>query len=410
MSLLPLSMILGFVVPPSAGFLSAAKSQHHAARYPEPPMPTSTRIIDSKVTSSALFMEVDTVLISQLVVGATLATVTDPLEEMVFNKTAVLRGDDETDNDLQAAFWYGAADSITVAARTYLVVLIGGVATQVFDWNLPIEADLREAAPAVAVTVWVALTLCTIKQTLFSRLIEGRNLGRIKLYDRLLDFVVAIGATAFLVDELKIDAGMGMQSLLAGSGVGALAFSLASKDLAQHIVGGLTVQAWDAFDVGDDILLGDGTAGTITKIGLVETELVGYDNVPIRIPNSQLASERVSNMSRIKLSRVYQNLRFEYSDLDILPDLLNDIKEEITASCPKLILDGSKPFQALLSAYETDHVEAYVNCHFVIPPGTDEFVNNRQQVLLAIARALKKNGVKIALPAIVYETKDPKIL
>lgn len=62
------------------------------------------------------------------------------------------------------------------------------------------------------------------------------------------------------------------------------------------------LQAWDAFKEGDDILLGDGTAGTVNKIGLVETELVGYDNVAIRIPNSELATQRVSNMSRISLS------------------------------------------------------------------------------------------------------------
>jgi len=33
---------------------------------------------------------------------------------------------------------------------------------------------------------------------------------------------------------------------------------------------------------------------------------------------------------------------------------LNDIKQEIKESCPKLILHGSKPFQALLFSYETD--------------------------------------------------------
>ena len=284
-------------------------------------------------------------------------------------------------------------------------MLLVDVASDVFDWNLPIQADLRVAAPSVALTIWAALTLCTIKRTLFIQSIDGINLGRIELYDRLLDFVIGIAVAAFLVDELQIDVSMGIQSLLAGSGVGALAFSLASKDLAQQIVGGFVIQAWDAFHVGDDILLGDGTAGTVTKIGLVETELVGYDNIAVRIPNSQLSSERVSNMSRIKLSRVYQTIRLQYSDLDKLPDILNDIKLEIQSSCPALILDGSKPFQALLSEYKNDHVEAFINCHFAIPPGSDEYFNNRQQVLLAIARALKKSDVKIALPAIVYQTK-----
>jgi small-conductance mechanosensitive channel len=374
-------------------FLAAATNQRYPAHLRNP---------------SALFM--DTELLMQLAVGGTLATVTDPLEEMIFNQTAIFRKGGADDEGFRSStFWFGAADSITVSARTYVLLLLTDVASNAFNWNLPIQADLRETAPHVALTIWAALTISTIKRALFIQRIEGLRLGRIELYDRLLDFVIGIAVAAFLVDELQIDVSMGVQSLLAGSGVGALAFSLASKDLAQQIVGGLVVQAWDAFQVGDDIRLGDGTAGTVAKIGLVETEIVGYDNIAIRIPNSQLSSERVSNMSRIKLSRVFQTIRLQYSDLDKLPDILSDIKLEIKASCPKLILDGSKPFQALLSEYKNDHMEAFVNCHFTIPPGSDEYFNNRQQVLLAIARALKKNDVKIALPAIVYQTKDQTI-
>jgi MscS family membrane protein len=203
---------------------------------------------------------------------------------------------------------------------------------------------------------------------------------------------------------------MGLQSVLTGSGIGAIAFSLASKDLAQHIVGGFVIQTWDAFDVGDDIKLGDGTEGTVLKIGLVETEIVGYDNISIKIPNSQLTSQRVSNLSRIKRSRVEQLLRFKYSDLDLLPLVLDDIKDEIKTTCsPKLILDGSKPFRSALTGYQADHIQAVVSCHFDIPPGTCEYVDCRQEVLLAIARALEKNNVTFALPSIVYKTSGSSI-
>jgi small-conductance mechanosensitive channel len=39
---------------------------------------------------------------------------------------------------------------------------------------------------------------------------------------------------------------------------------------------------------------GLGPKGTVLKIGLVETELCGYDNIVTMIPNSQLSKVRVS--------------------------------------------------------------------------------------------------------------------
>ena len=352
-------------------------------------------------------MAIDTELITELVISGTLGLVTDPLVEMLFNVTELTRNDND---DFETTFAFGIANSISLAARLFFFVLLASLAVDELHLYVPIGVDLREADPKLAATIWAAGSLSTIKRTLFLRAIDGRKLGRVTLYDRLLDFLIGLVTAALILDELQIDVGMGLQSVLAGSGFGALAFSLASKDLATQIVSGFVAQAWDAFKVGDDIILGDGTAGTVSKIGLVETEIVGYDNIATRIPNSQLATERISNVSRIKQSRVYQTLRFQYSDLDKLPIVLNDIKEEIKASCPKVILDGSKPFQAVLSQYETDHVQAYVNCHFNISPGTDEYVNIRQLALLTIARALKKYDIQIALPSIVYQTNDPNML
>jgi len=72
--------------------------------------------------------------------------------------------------------------------------------------------------------------------------------------------------------------------------------------------------------------------------------------------------------------------------------------EEIEASCPKLDR-GS----AMLKSYEADHIQTEVNYHFDIPPGNVvEYGSNREQVLLAIGRAIEKNNVTFAIPAINY--------
>jgi len=151
---------------------------------------------------------------------------------------------------------------------------------------------------------------------------------------------------------------------------------------------------------GDKVRLGDGTEGVVLEIGLVETMIRGWDNIVTRIPNAQLTSARISNLSRVNQSRLKQYLRFQYKDLDQLPDVLSDIKEEIRLSCPKLIPE--KSFYAVLVSYEADHIRTLILAHFSIKPVTREFVYNRQEFLLAIARATKRHNVSFALPSMVY--------
>jgi len=366
---------------------------------------TKGRLLLATKSSSSSLSALDQQLLTDLSIAGALGVFTDPVVERIFNITHIRHsGLDEV--KFRDTFFFGAADSVSTAARIFGVLILVDLVVTEFGFQLPFEADLGQVAPIVAACLWVALTLSAIKKTVFLQGIAGRKLGRVALYDKLIDFFIAIISVAVVLDVLDLDVGMGLQSVIAGSGVGALVFSLASKDLAQALIGGFIVQAWDAFEVGDDIRLGDGTEGTVKQIGLVETEIIGYDNIAIKIPNSQLTNTRVSNLSRIQRSRVFQTLRFSYADLPKLPKLLDDIKSEIRASCPKLITDGSKPFQGILTAYEADHIQATVNCHFDIPPSTGEFAENRQEVLLAISRALERNEVRFALPSIVYRSKE----
>ena len=76
-------------------------------------------------------------------------------------------------------------------------------------------------------------------------------------------------------------------------------------------------------------------------------------------------------MSRMTRSRFQHALRFQYKDIEELSKILGDILEAIQATCsPSLITDGSKPFQAVLTKYEPNHIEAQVTRHSTVPPGS----------------------------------------
>jgi hypothetical protein len=90
-----------------------------------------------------------------------------------------------------------------------------------------------------------------------------------------------------------------------------------------------------------------------------------------------------------------------------MEDVVKAIKDKICASCPKLITDGLLPLHVHFNDFKDDHLEMAVNVNFNFSASIgDEYLDNRQVVLQAIARAVKKNFVKFALPNCVIKNLD----
>jgi small-conductance mechanosensitive channel len=133
----------------------------------------------------------------------------------------------------------------------------------------------------------------------------------------------------------------------------------------------------------------------LSACSLVRTKILQYDMSVLDIANSNLSGQRVINMSRVGHSKITTTLRFKYQDVQKLPDALDKVKAEIEKSCPTLITKG-KPFRAKITSFERDHVEATVDCRFELPPFGDEFWGTRQNMFLAIDRAVTSCGLEYA--------------
>lgn len=340
----------------------------------------------------------------RLLVTAMVGFGTDPLVEALFNVTYL----EEDNDDVRHTFLYGAADSLSYGARATGLVLTASLLKQYLGIPVPFPCQLlTRAAPQIGAVVWTTLTLCTTKRTLLQRMVQNiQGLGRVGLFNKMMDLLLGMGAAANIMKLLEIDLGLGFQSLFAASGVSALVFSLASRGLLEQIASGFILQAWDAIEEGEEIRLGDGTTGTVKTVGLVETILIGGDDVATRIPNSEISKQRIANLSRVSKSQFKQVVRFQYSDLRRIPSVLDTILQEIEAHVDPdaLITDGSKPFRAVLTQYEPDHVQAEITCNFHLKPGSAGFVEARQQVLLSIARAVDHHQIEFAIPSIRYHT------
>lgn len=60
------------------------------------------------------------------------------------------------------------------------------------------------------------------------------------------------------IDILQIKRGNALSSIFALGGAGTLALTLALQDLAKRVLNGLAISTSDVFNVGDQIILGDG--------------------------------------------------------------------------------------------------------------------------------------------------------
>ncbi|KAL7577162.1 hypothetical protein ACA910_003499 [Epithemia clementina (nom. ined.)] len=219
-----------------------------------------------------------------------------------------------------------------------------------------------------------------------------------------------IGSIVFIV-VLKLfrwqhGAGAGLQSLFAAGGLGAVVFGIASRNVAEQVVGGLVIAATNAYDEGDRIRLPESNIeGTVKRISLIDTDIEGYDYSVIQIPNSRILNQHVINLSRVKRSRVQQIIRLRYSDLPKVPDLVQRIPDTIAAQATPVVVtqDVTRPIRAHLSNLKDDHVEMIITCHLHCRPGSAAFLHWRQQVLLAIAQAVRDAGADFSLPTSILE-------
>lgn len=76
---------------------------------------------------------------------------------------------------------------------------------------------------------------------------------------------------------------------------------------------------------------------------------------------------------------------------------MEDIKDEIRKACPDIVDDGSRPFRAYWTGYGSLGLEATIEAHFRIKLLSDQFWQNRQNMLVAINKAVKRNGMEFAV-------------
>lgn len=241
---------------------------------------------------------------------------------------------------------------------------------------------------------YVAQQACSVKTNIVDRALRRYKswASRKVLVNRVLDALIYLIAAIMFLDFNKIDVGVALKSVLALGGVSSVMVGLALKEPATEIIQGTSILLSNKFSTGDVIKLSDGTTGQVQDLKWTDSMIRGSDNSFVRIPHTQMAKQRVVNLSRQPTSQVSQKLTLPNRGPDQIKRVIEDIKNEIRISCPMLIEDESSARRFLVhwTDIERDNAIITIEAHFRIPRLSKRYWDNRQEVLMAISRATSR--------------------
>lgn len=156
----------------------------------------------------------------------------------------------------------------------------------------------------------------------------------IEIEDRLLPFirtaiklvVIAIGMVIVLQEW-----GYDVSGLIAGLGLGGLAFSLAAQDTISNLFGFTAIVSDNPLTVGEFIKTPD-VEGIVEHVGLRSTRVRQLDQAVVYVPNNKLANSAILNWSRLSKRRIDFILGVTYdSSSGQLRVLLHRLREMLKA-------------------------------------------------------------------------------
>jgi len=201
--------------------------------------------------------------------------------------------------------------------------------------------------------------------------------------------VFVIFGVLMVVQSLGYD----VKALLAGLGIGGLAFALAAQDTIANVFGSIVVAIDQPFKLGEAVKIG-AHEGTVEDIGLRSTKLRTPGRNLIIIPNKTVAAEAVINNSRFVGRRVEQVFGLTY---DTNPEQMDAIVAEIRG----IITKEAEVDPTSVHAYFRDLNSSSLDIWIAYNTKDADFAKSmalRQRINLAIMRAVAAKGLEFAYP------------
>jgi MscS family membrane protein len=207
---------------------------------------------------------------------------------------------------------------------------------------------------------------------------------------RMTKAVLIILASIALLQNL----GVNVSGLVAGLGIGGLAFALAAQKTIENLFGGATIIADQPVRVGDFCRFGD-KIGTVEDIGLRSTRIRTLDRTVVTVPNAEFSSLQLENFAKRDRIRLHFTIGVRYeTSADQLRHLLVEVKRLLVAH-PKILPDPARVRFVNFGAHSLD-LEIFC---YIGTADWNEFLAIREDIYLRIMDAVENSGTEFAFPS-----------
>jgi MscS family membrane protein len=196
--------------------------------------------------------------------------------------------------------------------------------------------------------------------------------------------------------------GYDVKALLAGLGIGGLAFALAAQDTLANVFGSIVVAIDQPFKVGEAVRIA-GNVGTVEDIGLRSTRIRLADKSLMVLPNKTVAAETITNLSRFTRRRIEQVLGLTY---DTTPEQMAAIVNELR----DLIRADADVEKNSVMVYFRDFSASSLDLWVVYETPDADFqkaMRLRERLNLAIMRTITARGLSFAFPTQTIQLDGP---
>ncbi len=263
-----------------------------------------------------------------------------------------------------------------------------GLDSDVLSWMKTIVTTISAAA-----AVWAVYRLVDILGTY----VAARALKTENKYDDMVVplivrslkvFVVAVGII-FVIQM----AGKDTTKLLAGLGIGGLAFALAAKDTVGNLFGSLTLLFDRPFRIGDSVQIGD-VDGSVESVGMRSTRVRTFYNSVVTIPNSELTNSAIDNFGARQYRRFRTDIGIAYNTP---PEKIDAFCEGIREFIRKHPHTRKDTYHVYLNSFGDFSLNILLYCFFENADYSIE-LRERHRLILDITRLASRLGVEFAFP------------
>ena len=200
--------------------------------------------------------------------------------------------------------------------------------------------------------------------------------------------------------------GINVAGLVAGLGIGGLAFALAAKDTAANLFGSIALLFDKSIRIGEWIKI-DNVEGVVEDIGMRTTKIRSFGKSLIMLPNQVIANSPIENFSRRGIRRIKMTIGLTYNtNSKQIESILEEIKTMLRSH------KGIAQKETMLVNFKSfgdSSLDIFIYT-FSNTSNWEKYMDTKEDINLQIMKIVENNNSSFAFPSqSLYIESLPKV-